>query len=104
MVSTLLQYLTGMFFVFSFILSADQYIIDEHYDELVQILHKDLVHQINEVGQSISQSKIHHRIVVLTIPQNECSVQNVTFSCLQLILSYSKINLREHTRTIELTK
>jgi hypothetical protein len=64
MVSKLLQYQTEMFFVFFFILSADQYIIDEDYDELVQILHKYLVYQIHKVGQCISQSKRHHRILV----------------------------------------
>jgi hypothetical protein len=104
MVSKLLQYQTKMFFVFVFILSADQYIIDEHYDKLVQILHKDLVHQIHKVGWCISQFKRHHHILVRTIPQNECSLQKVTFSYLQLILSRSKINFREHTCTMELIK
>jgi hypothetical protein len=38
-------------FVFFFALGANQHIIDEHYDELVQIFHKHLVHQIHKVGQ-----------------------------------------------------
>jgi hypothetical protein len=76
MVLKLLQYQTKMFF---FILSADQYIIDVHYEELVQILHKDLVHEIHKVGQSSSQFKIHYHLLVQTIPQNEGSLQNVTF-------------------------
>jgi hypothetical protein len=93
-----------MFFVLFFILSVDQYIIDEHYDKLVQILHKDLVHQIHKVGWGFSQSKIHYRILVQTIPQNEDSLRKVTLSYLQLILSQSNIDLRECTRIAELIK
>jgi hypothetical protein len=52
-----------MLFVSSFILSADHYIIDEYYDELVQILHKDLSHRIHNILWSISQSKRHHRLL-----------------------------------------
>jgi hypothetical protein len=62
-----------MFFVFFFILGAYHYIIDEYYDELVQILHKDLVHHIHKIGWSVSQSKRHHRILVQTIPRKEGS-------------------------------
>jgi hypothetical protein len=54
MVSRLLQYQTEMFFMLFFALGVKQYAIDEHYDELVQILHKDLVRQIQIVGRSIS--------------------------------------------------
>jgi hypothetical protein len=50
MISKLLQNQIEMFFMSSFILSADQYIIDEYYDELVQLLHKDLAHLIHKIG------------------------------------------------------
>jgi hypothetical protein len=60
-----------MFFVFFFILRVDQYVIDEHHNKLVQILHNILVHEIYIVGQGFSQSKIHHYLLVRTIPQNE---------------------------------
>jgi hypothetical protein len=92
-----------MFSVF-FALGINQHIIDEHYDGLVQICRKDLVHQIHKIGRSISQSKRHHRILIRTIPQNEDSLRKVTFSYLQLILSRSKIDFREHTCTMELIK
>jgi hypothetical protein len=62
-----------MFFVFFFILRVDLYVIDEHYDELVQIFHKVIVHQIHIVGWGFSQSKRCHRILIRTIPQNEGS-------------------------------
>jgi hypothetical protein len=64
MVSKLLQYQTEMFSTLFFALGVNHYIIDEHYDERVQISHKDLVHQIHKVGWGFSQSKIHHRILV----------------------------------------
>jgi hypothetical protein len=44
MVLKLLQYQTELFSIFFFALGINQCIIDEHYDELVQIFHKDLVH------------------------------------------------------------
>jgi hypothetical protein len=87
MVMKLLQHQTEMFLMFFFILRVDQYIIDEHHDKLIQILHKFLVHQIHIVGQDFNQFKIHHHLLVQTIPQNEGRLQKVTFSYLQLILS-----------------
>jgi hypothetical protein len=104
MISKLLQNQTEMFFVSSCNLSADKYIIDEYYDELVQILHKDLAHQIHKIGLSICQSNRRHRIFVQTIPQNEGSFWKVTSSYLQLILSRPKIDFREHMHTMELIK
>jgi hypothetical protein len=43
--------------MFFFSLLVNQYNIDEYHDKLVQLLHKNLVHQIHKVGRSISQSK-----------------------------------------------
>jgi hypothetical protein len=90
--------------MFFFALGVNQHTIDEYYDELVQIFHKVRVHQIHIVGQCISQSKRHHCTHVQTIPRNVGSLQKVTFSYLQLIISRSKIDFREHTRTMKLTK
>jgi hypothetical protein len=68
--------------VFFFSLGVSQYTINEYYDELVEILHKYLVYQIHKVGQGSSQSKIHHHLLVWTIPQNEGRLWKVTFSYL----------------------
>jgi hypothetical protein len=46
-----------MLFMLLFTSSVDQYIIDEHHNKLVQILHENLVYQIHEVGQCITKSK-----------------------------------------------
>jgi hypothetical protein len=104
MVLKLLQYQTDVFFMFFFILRVDQYIIDFHHNKLDLILHKVCVLQIHVVGQDFNQSKIHHCLIVRTIPQNEGRRRNVTFSYLHLILSRSKIDLGEHTRTTMLIK
>jgi hypothetical protein len=84
MVLKLLQYQTEMFFVFFIILRVDQYVIDEQHEKLAQILYKFLVHQIHIVGPDFNQSKIHHRLLVRTIPQNAGRLQKVTFLYLQL--------------------
>jgi hypothetical protein len=93
-----------MLFIFLFILRVDQYVIDEHYDKLVQIFRKDLVRQIHKVGRDFYQSKIHHHLLVQTIPQSEDRLQKVTCLYFQLILSRSKVDFREHMRTMELIK
>jgi hypothetical protein len=48
-----LQYQTETFFIV-FPLGVNQYTIDEHYDELVQIFDKYLVHEIHIAGRGIS--------------------------------------------------
>jgi hypothetical protein len=42
------------------------------------------------------------RILIQTIPRNEGSLRYVALSDFQLLISQSKIDLREHTRTTEL--
>jgi hypothetical protein len=48
-----------MFLMITIILGIHQNDIDEYHEELIKILHKNLVHQIHEVGQCISQAKRH---------------------------------------------
>jgi transposase len=52
-----LQNQMKMFCILLFFLGVDQNVIHEHYHEHIQILHKHFVHQVHEIGQSISQSK-----------------------------------------------
>jgi hypothetical protein len=53
-----------MFCVLIFILGVDQNVIYEHNHELIQIFPKHFVHQVHEIGYSISQSKGHDDILV----------------------------------------
>jgi hypothetical protein len=87
-----------------FILGVDQNVIYEHHYELIQILHEHFVHQVHEIGWSISQSKRHDCVLVQPIPRNERCLGYVTLSNLQLMISRLKINLREYTCTTELVK
>ena len=55
MLSQLLQHKPQMLLMLFFILGVDQDIIDEHHDKLIQVLHKDFVHnailiKINQIG------------------------------------------------------
>jgi hypothetical protein len=54
MISKFLQNQTEMVFMLFFTSRVDQYIIDEHHDKLVQILHENLIHQIHNIGWCIS--------------------------------------------------
>jgi hypothetical protein len=78
-----------MFFLFFFTLGVYQYTIDEHHDKLVQILHKDLIHQIHKVGWAFSRSRRHYCILIQTTPQK--------LALAQIGVSHLKIDLREHT-------
>jgi hypothetical protein len=78
----LLQYQTEVFLVFFFILGVDQYVINFDHNKLDLILHKVRVHQIHVVGWDFNQSKIHHCLIVRTIPQNEGRLHKVTLSYL----------------------
>jgi transposase len=55
--SEFLQNQMKLFCILLFILGVDKNVIYEHYHELIQILHKHFVHQLHEIGQSISQSE-----------------------------------------------
>ena len=57
MFSELSKYQTQMLLMFLFVLRLDQYIINEHHDELIQKLHKHLVHHVHEIGRCVSQTK-----------------------------------------------
>ena len=60
-----------------FILGVDQNIVDENHDELVEVLHEHLVHEIHEIGRGIGQSEGHHGILKKSIPCGEGSLGNV---------------------------
>ena len=67
MFSELLEYLTQVLLMFLFILRVHQNIINEHHDELIQKLHKHLVHHVHEIGRCVSQTKLHNGVLVQPI-------------------------------------
>ena len=53
----LLENQTQMLLMLLFILRVDQYIGNEHHDELIQKFHKHFVHHVHEIGRRVSQTK-----------------------------------------------
>src|ERR1044071_8214754 len=100
----LLQHQTQMCLMLLLILGIDQYIINENHNELVQELHKHLVHHIHEVCRSISQSKGHNSVLIQPIPCSKGCLRNIPFSNLQLMITRTKIDLGEYTSSLQLVK
>src|ERR1044071_5035492 len=100
----LLQYQTQMCRMLLLILGIHQYIINEHHNEFIQELHKHLVHHIHEVCMSISQSKGHNGILKQPIPCSKSSLRNILLPNLHLMITRTKINLREYTSSLQLVK
>jgi hypothetical protein len=64
MLSEPLQHELQMLLMLCFLLGIYQDIINEYYHKGVQIIHKNLAHQMHEESRSIGQAKRHDRIFV----------------------------------------
>jgi hypothetical protein len=82
-----------------FILEVDQDVINEYHDELVQLRHEYGVHQVHEMCRSIGESKRHNQILVQLVPGRECSLRDVFWTDLDLMITRMKINLGEDLNT-----
>jgi hypothetical protein len=72
-----LEHQSQMFFLFFFRLRVYQDIIDEDHNELVQILHKYLIHEIHEIDRGIHKSKGHYSILLKSISGAEHCLGNI---------------------------
>jgi hypothetical protein len=72
-----LQHKPQMFLMLLLIFGLNQDVINEHHHKLNQVLHKNFVHQIYEVGRCIGQSKRHDGVLIVSIPSSECSLRNI---------------------------
>jgi hypothetical protein len=104
MVLKLLQFQMEMFFMFFFILRVDHYTLDEHYDKLVQILHKICVHHIHVVDQDFKQSKIHHVYLYRPFLKMKADFEMSHPRIFSSSYPDLKIDLGEHMCTMELIK
>jgi hypothetical protein len=77
MLSQLLQHKPQMLLMLLLILGVNQDVINEHHNKLIQILHKNFVHQIHELGRCIGQSKRHDCVLIESISSGECSLRNI---------------------------
>jgi hypothetical protein len=66
-----------MFLMLYFRLRANQNIVDEDHNKLIQVLHKHLIHEVHEIGWCIHKSEGHHDILVESISGAERCLGNI---------------------------
>jgi hypothetical protein len=104
MISQTLKDNSEMFGVFFLALGIDENIIDKDHDKFVELRHKHGVHEVHEVGWGIREPKRHHQELVKTITSGESGFRNVTRSNLDLVITRTKLNLREDFGSSQLIK
>jgi hypothetical protein len=55
-----LKHNTKMLFMFFLALRKDQDVVNKDHDNLVQLFHENIVHQVHEVSGGIGQPRGHH--------------------------------------------
>jgi hypothetical protein len=91
----------GMFFL---AFGIDENIIDKDHDKFVELHHKHGVHEVHEVGWGIRETKRHYQELVKVITSGESGFRNVTRSNLDLMITRTKVNLREDFGSSQLIK
>jgi hypothetical protein len=104
MISQTLEDNSEVFGMFFLALGIDENIIDKDHDEFVELRHKHGVHEVHEVGWGIRETKGHYQELVKTITSGESGFGNVTRSNLDLVITGTKINLREDFGSSQLIK
>jgi hypothetical protein len=95
MISQTLKDNSEVFGVFFLALGIDENIIDKDHDEFIELRHEDGVHEVHEVGWGIRETKRHYQELVKTITSGESSFRNVKRSNFDLMITRTKVNLRE---------
>jgi hypothetical protein len=104
MVTKSLQNNPKMLLMLFFILRVDQDVINEYHDKLVKLRHECGVHQVHEMCRSICESKRHNQILIQLVPGRECSLRNVFWMDLDLMITRPKVDLGEDLSTDKLIK
>jgi hypothetical protein len=104
MISQTLKDNSKVFGVFFLALGIDENIIDKDHDKFVELRHKHGVREVHEVGWGIRETKEHHQELVKTITSGESGFRNVTRSNLDLVITRTKVNLREDFGSSQLIK
>jgi hypothetical protein len=104
MVTKSLQNNSKMLLMLFFILGVDQDVINEYHDKLVQLWHEYGVYQVHKMCRSIGESKQHNQILIQPVPGRECSLRNVFWTDLDLLITQTKIDLGEDFSTGKLIK
>ncbi|MFS7995869.1 hypothetical protein Hanom_Chr12g01123131 [Helianthus anomalus] len=82
-----------MLFMLLLTLRIDQDVVDEYYNELVQIRLAYSVHQIHEYCGCVCQPKRHDQKLIVPISSPKGCLRDILFSNSQLVISRSQINL-----------
>jgi signal recognition particle receptor subunit beta len=93
-----------MFGVIVLALRIDENIIDKDQDKFIKLRHEHGVHEVHEVGRSISESEGHNQELIKTITSGKCGFRNVARSNLDLVVARTKVDLREDFGTSQLIK
>src|SRR3954469_2739861 len=82
-----LQHNSQMIFMLFFRFRVDKNVINEYHHEPIQVSMKNTVHVLHEYSRCISDTKGHHRILVVSIPSPERGLLNVIFLYSNLVIS-----------------
>jgi hypothetical protein len=82
----------------------DQNVINESYHKLVQFVHEDEIHEIHEVGKSISESKRHNQVFIKVVSGGESGLWNVRRFDFYLVIARSEVNFGEDLGSQQLIK
>jgi hypothetical protein len=82
----------------------DEDIIDKDHDKFVELRHEHGVHEVHEVGWGIRETKGHYQELVKTIMSGERGFRNVTRLNFDLVITITKVNLREDFGSSQLIK
>jgi hypothetical protein len=96
MITQSLKHNAEMLFMMFLTLRKDQDVINEDHDKLVQLFHKNRVHQVYKVSGGVSQPKGHHQILIETVSGGESSFWDIFFMDLNLMIARTKVNLQEN--------
>src|ERR1051325_4647162 len=83
-------------------LGMNQNIINEHNHKLIQILMKNPIHIFHKHTRSISHTKRHYKILIVTIPCPKSSLLNILSFHTNLMITIPQINLTENKSTNQL--
>jgi hypothetical protein len=104
MISQTLKDNSEVFGVFFLTFGIDEDIIDKDHDEFIELRHEHGVHEVHEVGWGIRETKRHYQELVKTITSGESGFRNVTRSNFDLMITGTKVNLREDFGSSQLIK
>jgi hypothetical protein len=104
MISQTLKDNSEVFSMFFLSLGIDENIIDEDHDKFVELRHKHEVHEVHEVGWGIRETKGHYQELIKTIRNGESGFWNVTRSNFDLMITRTKVHLREDFGSSQLIK